>query len=182
MKARLPSAAKYIFRFSKIAPFVVFSVMCSGGVLAQSVPDSCTSISFTPVSETRFSTAQLLALKKANLETYRLRDSNRVISFDDGSMFTLTSAREMANEGCNISIETYPTKNQIDPAVSLIFQLLPDGFLTVRSEISPNSKIAKIGKGFPSKERIVVRKADFDQLPESKQQIILGRPHQYKIE
>jgi hypothetical protein len=182
MISHISSNSGLISRIRQIACLAVISLVGSNGVLAQSIPDSCNTNSIVAVAETGFSNMHSAALSKANLETYRLRDSRRVLSFEDGSSFTLLSAQEMADAGCDLQIENYVLKERVNWAVTLVFQLLPNEMIAVRSEINSNSKVAKIGKGFPSKNRTVVSKADFDNMIKSKQDVILSHPHQYKIE
>ncbi len=122
------------------------------------------------------------ALSIASLEGYRLRNSNRIIEFEDGVTFNLLSANDLQACGQQISIDSYSLSSELDPAVKVIFKLCGNGQITARSEIDPRSKLAKIGAGFPAHERTVIQKSEFDQMIESKQAIILANPHQYKIE
>ena len=123
-----------------------------------------------------------LALSQANLESYRLRKNDRVLAFEDGTEFKLFSAEQLVALGTSIELENYPTISSLNPAVSLVFKASPEGQLAVRSEIKQNSKLARIGKGFPAHEIEIISKTDYDQMSEGKQEIIRSRPHQYRIE
>ena len=122
------------------------------------------------------------ALSEANLEPYRLQKTDRTLTFDDGVEFKLLSAERLISSGLNLSLANYPTKQDLKQEVSLIFKLGPQGQIAVRSVVDASSKQAKIGAGFPSKTRTVISKPDFEKLPEAKQNVILSRPHQFKIE
>ena len=121
-------------------------------------------------------------LEKASLESFRLRDADRALNFDNGFTVKLFSASKIVDLGIDVEIDSYPEKSTLKNSVAHIFSITDDGFITVRSQIDSGSKLAKIGVGFPSKNRIVITRADFDSMPKSKQDIILSRPHQYKVE
>ena len=124
-------------------------------------------VSFEIEQETgKFSQYQS-ALEKANLETYRLRDAERSLRFEDGTLFTLISAEKLVFLGCELSLDDYPVSKNINSAVSLIFAMSSDGRLSVRSEIDPKSKLAQIGKGFSAHPRQIISKSDFGNMSNS---------------
>ncbi len=122
------------------------------------------------------------SLTLANLEPYRLQKTERTLAFDDGVSFKLLSAAQLIEKGAELNLDGYPTVTSIDPRITLIFVLSEDGRLAIRSEIDSKSKLYRIGKGFPSQTPQIITKSEFEQMEESKRQIILDRPHQYKIE
>lgn len=150
--------------------------------MAQTTANTCSLHSFAPVEATGFSNTHQGALENANLEYYRLKDAKREISFEDGATFILSSAMEMAAVGCEISVESHSTKDVLNRNVTVVFQLLPNQMIGVKSEISPKSKTSRLGKGFPSQNPTIIKQGDFNQMSESKQRVILSRPHQYTIE
>ena len=122
------------------------------------------------------------ALSSASFEIYRFRHNHRIIEFEDGTQVKLLSAAEIQKCNPNIKLEPYTTEQSVNNSRTLIFKLFPNGNIGVRSIVNPASKLAKIGNGFPRKDLIIISKADFDRLPESKQEVIMSRPHQYVVE
>ena len=122
------------------------------------------------------------ALDNANLEPYRLQKSERVLKFEDGVEFTLTSAEQLVASSIEINPENYPTEESLNKGVSLIFKLGPNSQVAVRSEVNSDSKLAKIGKGFPAHKIQIISQEDFDKMGDRKQEIIRSRPHQYRVE
>ena len=122
------------------------------------------------------------ALDNANLEPYRLQKSERFLKFEDGVEFTLTSAEQLAASRIEINPANYPTEESLNKGVSLIFKLGPSSQLAVRSEVKSDSKLAKIGKGFPAHKIQIISQEDFDKMGDRKQEIIRSRPHQYRVE
>ena len=149
---------------------------------AQPETPSCDCSSFEILGELSESDAHHQALLLASLESYRYRLTDRILTFEDGTRFKLFSAKSMADCQCDLDMRSYPVQSDVDQAVTLIFKLFPNGKIGVSSTIDTNSKQARIGAGFPSNPIQVVPKSDFDRMPKSKQDIILSRPHQYKIE
>lgn len=121
------------------------------------------------------------ALSNANLEPYRFQDVDRTLRFDNGVEFKLASSQSLLSEESYRTAESYPHSSELDPAITLIFRIAGDGQLGVTSEIDPNSKLAKIGAGFPSGLKTIFSQAEFDQLPEAKKNYILANPDKYGV-
>ena len=119
------------------------------------------------------------ALSSASLETYRLRDKDRILKFDSGVEFKLLSAELLESEGVVIDPELYSSFSNLHPDVSLTFHLLDSNTLGVTSQVAAHSKLAKIGAGYPEKLKKVIFQEQFDSLPIQKQQFILERTDHY---
>lgn len=121
------------------------------------------------------------ALEQANLEPYRLQDEDRILRFDDGVEFSLRSAQGLIANGAALDIEGYAKASDVDKAITLIFNIAPNGQLGYYTEIDTQSKLARIGQGYPSGLKRTITQSEFDQLSEGKQAYILANPDKYVI-
>ena len=166
----------------RISFLVILMVGVGLRIFAQTGIDQCECSSFEVIGDHQGTSTYHQALKLASLESYRLQFTDRILTFEDGTQFKLFSAKSLADCLCNVDLQSYPLESDVSTSVTLNFKLFPNGKIGVTSSVDPNSKQARIGAGFPSTPRQVISKAEFDTLPKSKQDIILSRPHQYKIE
>jgi len=132
----------------------------------------CQDVGFQVLADTELTGRHTAALSTANLESYRLRDTSRILTFEDGIQFKLPSAKELSSQGCDIELESYPLQRQISQAVSLIFQLTPENRITLRSEIDSRFKLANLEKDFSAHPRQIISNYDLENLSKSKRKII----------
>lgn len=121
------------------------------------------------------------ALEQADLEPFRFQDQDRTLRFEDEVEFSLQSAQGLFANGETLDIESYSKASDVDKAITLVFRIAPNGQLGYYTEIDPQSKLARIGKGFPSDLRRTITQSEFDQLSEGKQAYILANPDKYVI-
>lgn len=165
---------RFRFCFSLVS-LVVILMISSLDAIAQS--DSQFQLASTGQDLTSYESA----LEQADLEPYRFQDQVRTLRFEDGIEFSLRSAQELIAEGETLDIESYSKASDVDKAITLIFKIAPNGQLGYYTEIDPQSKLARIGKGFPSDLRRTITQLEFDQLSEGKQAYILANPDKYVI-
>jgi hypothetical protein len=173
---------KNALKVTGIFLFLALSLGSFGTLHAQPGSNEDICLKFELLKGSRGSESHFQALSKTSLESYRFRSSDRVLEFEDGTRFKLFSATQLQKCNADLNLLPYAQKRGVDKSVTLIFKLLPNESILVRSVINPISKLARIGKGFPKENLVVIRQAEFNMMPESKQEIILSRPHQYLVE
>lgn len=71
-----------------------------------------------------------VAIRKADMESYRYRSQNDTLSFDNGLKFILFSAEDLRDKGVSIDLNNYKNPEEIDKEyINPIFSLTPDGWL-----------------------------------------------------
>ena len=116
-----------------------------------------------------------MALIKADLEKFRLKDSHRKLRFEDGVQFELLSALELVELGALIDPGNYQSTASVDPMVDYVFKVSEGGSLAVRSLIHRDSKLSRIETDSPATEaRKVISQKEFDQMKPEKQQHIIN--------
>ena len=97
---------KKIFLFSA---FLMLSFFCAS-LEAQTIVNKKASFEIVSNNSSQSSDYFLNALSDANMETYRLRNTDVKISFEEGAELVLLSATKLVDKGENLDLNLYKVK------------------------------------------------------------------------
>lgn len=168
-----------ILRFRYLFSVLFFLSLFNG---SKTLGQNTESTAFIGDPESGFSQLHADALSTSDLEQYRLRNSRRSLQFESGVFFELLSAVELTESGSLVDPGNYPTKDDLNPNVRIVFKLGAQGNLAVRSEIDPNSKLAAIEVIPGGSSQTKISAFDLEQMSEEKRAFVLSNPDMFLIE